>query len=345
MTSSQSESRAPRALRRGLALVLSIGVVLVVAVVATALVKMVGRPAAAKRPTAGGAPSIGEFSHHPVVITLPARPASYLGAFVKGVPESYAPMETFAKATGEHPNLALYYSGWYESFRTPFAVQARHNGAVPFIQIDPAGVDFRAIIGGAYDIYLERFATGVASYGATTGQGVIIGFGHEMNGTWFPWGYRHIAPGLFVAAWRHIVNVFRQQGAHDVTWLWTVNIIDKRNGIPSPARWWPGSSYVTWIGIDGYFLKPSWKFASLFGPTIKDLRTLSFAPILIAETGASPGADQPAKIANLFAGVRAYGLLGFVWFDAKAAQDWRLSGAESFSAFQRGARTFGRSAS
>jgi mannan endo-1,4-beta-mannosidase len=342
MTSSEPESSTPRALRRSLALVLSIGVVVVVAVVATALVKMVGRPNAAQPPAASGAPSIGEFSHHPVVITLPARPASYLGAFVKGVPASYAPMENFANATGEHPNVALYYSGWYEKFRPAFAVQAKRNGAVPFVQIDPSGVDFKAIAGGAYDTYLETLATDVASYGAMTGQGVIIGFGHEMNGSWFSWGYGHVAPALFVAAWRHIVNVFRKQGADDVTWLWTVNIIDKRGGIPSPVRWWPGSSYVTWIGIDGYFLKPSWTFASLFGPTIKALRALTFDPVLISETGAAPAVGQPAKIADLFAGVRDYGLLGFVWFDARGVQDWRLSGAPSFTAFRRGARTFGR---
>ena len=63
-----------------------------------------------------------------------------------------------------------------------------------------------------------------------TGRAVIIGFGHEMNGYWYSWGYRHTSPAVFVAAWRHIVTVFRQQGADNVTWLWTVNIIDT-------ARW------------------------------------------------------------------------------------------------------------
>ena len=55
-----------------------------------------------------------------------------------------------------------------------------------------------------------------------------------------------------------------------MTWLWTVNIInDTHSGsIPGPEPWWPGSSYVNWVGIDGYYLKPSWKFAPLFGPTI-----------------------------------------------------------------------------
>ena len=42
------------------------------------------------------------------------------------------------------------------------------------------------------------------------------------------WGYRHTSPAAFVAAWRHVVNVFRAQGAYNVTWLWTINIIDNR---------------------------------------------------------------------------------------------------------------------
>src|SRR5204862_2804030 len=138
-------------------------------------------------------------------------------------------------------------------------------------------------------------------------------FGHEMNGNWYSWANGHTSPAAVRAAWRHIVTVFRQQGARNVTWLWTVNVMDPKRGILSPARWWPGSSYVTWVGIDGYYLKRSWTFASLFGPTIKAVRELTLAPILITETAAVPAAGKPTKIADLFAGIRAYGLLGFVW--------------------------------
>jgi Glycosyl hydrolase family 26 len=313
---------------------------------ATVGVAKVGRPiAAAPQPQAGEAPPIGTFSHHPVVVTLPVRPESYVGAYAKGVPESYTPIKALAKATAARLNVVLYYSGWREKFRSEFAVQAGDNGAVPFIQIEPSRVSLAAIVAGVYDTYLEAFATSVASYGAKTRHAVIIGFGHEMNGYWYPWGYRHTSPKVFVAAWRHIVTVFRQQGADNVTWLWTVNIIDQRHGIPSPAAWWPGSSYVTWVGIDGYYLRPSWMFASLFGPTINAVRALTLAPILIAETGAAPSSGQPAKIANLFAGIRDYGLLGFVWFNALGTQDWRLTGPAAISAFGRGARTYKLAAS
>ena len=334
--------RRPR--RRIRAGVIAGCVAIVAAVVAVGVAKVSGPIGPAAPSTASTAPPIGTFSRHPVRITLPARPASYLGVFVKGIPGSYGPVTALTSGTGVRPNITLYYSGWYEKFRSAFAVQAADNGAVPFIQLEPSGVSLAVIASGAFDTFLKTFATDVASYGARTGRGVIIGFGHEMNGYWYSWGYGHTSPAVFVAAWRHVVTVFRQQGADDVTWLWTVNIIDARHGIPAPAPWWPGNSYVTWVGIDGYYLKPDWTFASLFGPTIKAIRTLTLDPVMISETGAAPADGQPAKIAGLFAGVRAYGLLGFVWFDARGTQDWRLSGPAALAAFRRGAQAMRRPA-
>jgi hypothetical protein len=80
----------------------------------------------------------------------------------------------------------------------------------------------------------------------------------------------------------------------------------------------------------------------LFGPTIKAVRALTLDPILISET-AAPAARQLSKIPNLFAGVRAYGLLGFVWFDVNKRQDWRIGSPAAFAAFRRGAETLERS--
>ena len=62
--------------------------------------------------------------------------------------------------------------------------------------------------------------------------------------------------------------------------------------------------------------------------------------MLIAETSASPTTNQPAKIANLFAGIRLYRLLGFVWFDSVHIVDWRLNNPAAIAAFRRGARTY-----
>jgi Glycosyl hydrolase family 26 len=264
-------------------------------------------------------------------------PGSYLGVYHPGSPRSYAGVTAFRTTTGVRPNLALYYSGWGEPFQAAFALQATAHGALPLVQIDPVRTRLVAIAAGKYDTYLAAYATAVRSYH----HPVILSFGHEMNAWWYSWGDRHTSPAAFVAAWQHIVTIFRQQGASNVTWLWTVNVIDAHGHIPDPTPWWPGSAYVSWVGIDGYYHKSSLTFAPLFGPTIKAVRALTRQPIpiLVAETGVTPDAGQPAKIADLFAGVRAYGLLGLVWFDAK---DWRIISPASAAAFRRAATRYSR---
>jgi mannan endo-1,4-beta-mannosidase len=278
----------------------------------------------------------------PLPVHLPTATASYIGLFEKDIPNSYSGVTAFTKATGARPDVVMYYSGWYVPFPTEFAMTAANAGAVPLVQMDPDTVTVAAIASGQYDGYLSAYAEAVRAYR----HPVILSFGHEMNGDWSSWGYRHTSPAVFVAAWRHIVNLFRALGANNVTWMWTVNIInDTQNGrIPRPAPWWPGNSYVNWVGIDGYYLKPSWQFAPLFGPTISAVRDLTLDPILIAETGAVPAAGQPAKIANLFAGIRQYGLLGFVWFDDtnSVGVPFGIDSPAAFAAFRKGAGTYHR---
>jgi hypothetical protein len=110
--------------------------------------------------------------------------------------------------------------------------------------------------------------------------------------------------------------------------------------VPSPRPWWPGDSYVTWVGIDGYYYSAATRFSSLFGPAVAGVRAWTRKPILITETSATPAAGQPAKIADLFAGVRLYGLLGFVWFDNQTNQDWRLISPAAIAAFRHGAASY-----
>jgi Glycosyl hydrolase family 26 len=261
---------------------------------------------------------------------LSTEPDSYVGLYVTGVPRSFTPVHEFVSSTKVKPNLLLYYSSWWEPFRSGFAQRAAQHHAVPIVQINPLNVSLADIAGGQYDRYINSFAAAIRKYH----RPVIVGFGHEMNARWSPWGYKHANPKTFVAAWRHIVTVFRHDKAKNVTWLWTVNVIDAHAHSRNPRPWWPGSNYVTWVGIDGYYRRPSWKFAALFGPTIKAVHMLTRHPILISETGVAPLAGKAAKIPDLFAGVRAYGLLGLVWFDAVAHHDWRLDDLAAILAFR-----------
>jgi mannan endo-1,4-beta-mannosidase len=279
-------------------------------------------------------PRTGEPVTQRGLFALSTTPGSYVGLYSEGVPGSYEGITAFTAATGVKPDLVPYYSGWWEPFKASFAIAAAKQGAIPLVQIDPSGINIAAIASGRYDAYLATYADAVRAYR----HPIVVSFGHEMNGFWYSWGRGQTSPAVFVAAWRHIVRLFRSLRVRNVTWLWTVNAMDKRPRVPSPKPWWPGSSYVTWVGIDGYYLNSSSVFASLFGPTIAAVRALTHAPILIAETAAAPAAGQPAKIANLVAGVRLYGLLGFVWFDSIHVHDWRLESPAAIAAFRRGAK-------
>jgi hypothetical protein len=71
------------------------------------------------------------------------------------------------------------------------------------------------------------------------------------------------------------------------------------------------------------------------------VRGLSKDPILIAETGAPPAAGQTAKINDLFAGVRTYGLLGFMWFDENTeGHIWHITSPQAFAAFGKDAKSW-----
>ena len=291
--------------------------VVVVAAVAVAVVKLSGGHGDPPRPPVAPAP-------------IP-----YLGVFEPDAPGTYASVDVFARAVGRQPNLVLYYRGWGQHFDRGFAEAAASHGATPFVQMDPTRVSLARIAHGAYDAYLISFARQVAAFGGP----VVISFGHEMNGYWYSWGYTRASPADFVAAWRHIVTLFRSHDAGNVRWLWDVNSKSRRTG---PVHdWWPGARYITWVGVNGYYYLPGQNFANVFGPVIADIRRFTHAPLLIGETAVGPRAGQSQGIRDLFAGARAQHVLGLVWFDRSShgglyEQNWRLEGnPAALAAFRR----------
>jgi mannan endo-1,4-beta-mannosidase len=279
----------------------------------------------------------------PIHKTLKPLPAYYLGAYESTSPNSYIGMSDFGALVGHNPNLALYYSGWGEPLRTDFASLARANGATPVVQINPDKQTNIAGIGtGQYDAFLIKYALEVHAYGGP----VVIGFGHEMNGNWYRWGWQHASPQVFVAAWRRIVKIFRQVGDYNVTWLWTING-DATGSTTDIGNWWPGAGYVTWVGIDSYYYGVSETFTQVFGSTLADVNNVAPGfPVLISETAADPPeAPEAQQITGLFRGIQDHSILGFIWYDepGRDGQQWRLEGnAPATTAFQRSVKGYGK---
>jgi mannan endo-1,4-beta-mannosidase len=254
-------------------------------------------------------------------VPVPASPM--VGVYEPGVPGSWSKITEFTAATSVQPRIVVYYSPWNDPFSTSFAQTAWDHHAYVLVQLQPNGVTLASIAAGRSDAYLRSCADAVVAFG----HPVILSFGHEMNGTWYSWGEGHAPPATFVAAWRHVVQVFRHEGAANVTWLWAVNSI--KGASADLSQWWPGAAWVNWTGVDGYYFRATDTFDSVFGATIADIRAISSAPLLIAETAVGTTTDRESQIRGLFAGVSAAGLAGVVWFDAAQHagiyhQDWRL---------------------
>jgi len=55
----------------------------------------------------------------------------------------------------------------------------------------------------------------------------------------------------YIAAFRHIVDIFRANGATNVKWVFNVNCDNVGNGT-SYLGHYPGDNYVDYTSIDGY---------------------------------------------------------------------------------------------
>jgi hypothetical protein len=278
-----------------------------------------------------------EKAHAPTALPKPGTFA--IGMYAAGVDTSYSPESEFASATGAKVSYVLSYSSFPGPFNTGFANLVSSHGSVPVIQLLPYDASLQDIAAGDYNSDLRTYADEAKAFG----KPVIISFAPEANGDWYGWGYGNTSPTTWVAAWRHVVTVFRQQGATNVTWMWTMNAPFPNSGPVSD--YWPGSAYVDIVGLDGYYATESSTFQSLFGTIIGQVRKLTSKPILISETGIGPVAGASA-VPSLFADAKADNLIGLIWFDQAQDdglyhQDWRLQDNPSIlAAFKKAVKEY-----
>jgi mannan endo-1,4-beta-mannosidase len=278
-----------------------------------------GTPAGQRATGQPPAPAHAHYSMH--ALTDPPA-GKFLGVEADGEPASLTPLISLAASIGRKPNLAGQYVAWGAPFDGQGALNAWNYGALYYMAWEPFTTSVQAIADGASNAYVTKFAKAVRALGLP----VAISFGHEMNGDWYPWGSSQTPASVFVAAWRHIHDLFAKAGARNVIWVWNPNVIN-----PVPAiklrPYWPGRAYVSWIGLTGYFaLTGPHTFARVFEPTMREIRRFTGKPFIIAETSVESGPAEAACVRSLVAGVAQHSdVLGFIWFDYdKLGIDWRI---------------------
>ncbi len=280
-----------------------------------------------------------------------------------GVFPGYRTVFDVEKLVGKRMVLVLSFTDrWGPPYRFPtgYCEILWETGHLPVITWQPQ-TDLASIIAGEWDPYILDWAQAAREYG----HPVMLRFGHEMNGTWYPWcgvrnggggttGYgdpeKPDGPERYVDAYRHIHDLFERIGARNVIWVWAPN-----EGNPVGERWnkienyYPGDGYVDWLGMDGYNWGTSrpwshWRsFDELFGELYRRLTALAPGkPVMIAEFASSEeGGDKALWIGEAFRHLKeSYPhVKAFVWFDIVKETDWAIdSSPESLAAFRRAMR-------
>jgi mannan endo-1,4-beta-mannosidase len=245
----------------------------------------------------------------------------YFGVEPSGQPDSLAPVEAFAQLAGRQPDLIGQYLAWGSAFDTRAAQNAWSYGALYYMAWEPFDTTVADIAAGDSNNYITGFADEVKAADVP----VALSFGHEMNGNWYPWGTTGATPASFVAAWRLIHAIFAAAGANNVIWVWNPNVISATEVPLQP--YYPGNSYVDWVGLTGYFpMSGPTTFGQLFESTMAEIRRFTYKPFIIVETAVQSGPNEVGCVTSLVSGVvHSRDVLGFVWFEYnKLGVNWSL---------------------
>ena len=153
-----------------------------------------------------------------------------------------------------------------------------------------------SIAKGHYDAYIKEWATEAAKVDTP----IYLRVGHEMNDPYrYPWGPQNNDPEEYIAAFRHIRNVFESVGATNVIWVWSPHL-----SYGKFQEYYPGTEFVDIIatGVLNYGTSTSWSdwwtFKEIFGNFYNDLAAF-YKPIMIAEFGSlKPGGSRAKWFAD-----------------------------------------------
>jgi hypothetical protein len=238
----------------------------------------------------------------------------------------------------------------FNSFPTEPMQNLREHGAIPFFSWSSSSVSegsrdprFRLanVIRGQYDSYIREFAESAREWG----HPFFLRFNWEMNGNWFPWseGVNGNKRGEFVAAWRHVHDIFTDVGATNATWVWCPNV-----GASPPERLYPGNKYVDWTCLDGYnwgtrFNWSHWQsFNQIFRYDYRRVHKIAPSkPMVLGEVASTTyGGSKPDWIREMLKEVRTHyrAVHGLIWFDVNdRGTKWPIESPPAVTkAFARG---------
>ncbi len=217
-------------------------------------------------------------------------------------------------------------------------VSVIHNlGRIPFIRMMPRS-NFNE--GGPDPVYtMQKFIDGNfdndlklwAKEAKNTKIPLLVEFGTEVNGDWFPWnaeyngrntkneyGANNLYDGMerFRDAYRHIIDICNNEGAINITWFFHIDIYSNpETSWNNMKGYYPGDDYIDWIGISVYGKQEpndDWnEFQNILNDGWNEVKSISATgkPIAILEWGVvdNEAHQKPQWITNALNSVKENG--------------------------------------
>jgi hypothetical protein len=293
----------------------------------------------------------------PVSGDIPNPPAGnlYHGVYPGGVTGeeddlTLADVQAYEGAAGKHAAWIYFSDNWYHgrAFPTETATWIRTHGSIPYVRLmlrstaeqgrGDSLYTLKNILSGMFDNDLRAWCDGARGFGTR----LIVEYGVEVNGQWFPWngrwngggatrGYgdpnQPNGPERFRDAYRHIIQTCRDEGAENITWVFHVN-----DGDWPSASWnrfenyYPGDDYIDWLAVSVYGaqtpLDHYWDvFRESMDVAYPRLVSLSAAkPIIVAEFGVT--ANNPLGSQSQWAQDALTDITAFRWPHVIAFSWW-----------------------
>ncbi|MGH7643205.1 MAG: glycosyl hydrolase [Candidatus Dormibacteria bacterium] len=135
---------------------------------------------------------------------------------------------------------------------------------------------------------------------ATTIGATLVASGHantmirimwEMNGNWFPWGVQSLPAAQYITIYRAAEQAFAAVPGNHFQYVWNVNAGTAESG-RTEFDTYPGSAYVSNIGMDYYDYGPS---SQSWIPPVLAFAEAQGRPVSFDEWGLN-GQDDPGYI-------------------------------------------------
>ncbi|MEO7838905.1 MAG: glycosyl hydrolase [Anaerolineales bacterium] len=264
---------------------------------------------------------------------------------------------SYEETVGKSAAWVYFSNNWYHSraFPTETAIWIRETGSIPYIRLmlrsglkhdgnEPV-FTLQNILDGKFDADLHAWCANARSFGTS----ILAEYGTEANSDSFAWSgisngagntndygdpIQPDGPERFKDAYRHIIQICRDEGARNITWVFHIG----NESFPDEdwnrmENYYPGNKWIDWIGVSTYgTYGPQSSYVNDFSAGMDDihkhiLKLAPHKPIIIAEFATAknnPKLDQAQWAREALVAItslRYANVIGFSWWNERWQND------------------------